>query len=209
MSLTFNEIRLAAIAGKTFTLTGVRIRELGIDENGIKIKYLMPNASNYQPNASLDFISIDEQPKYDPCRLFKKGDMVQPRSGKTVLASEYGFVTFHELAGQYEVNEDEARGTVTLIVNGHACFVSAFALELVTPVEELEPYYIEEKDIEFQVRMKCEDKDCLISIFRFENIVKGYKQYHNMLPTITQARERAEAERDRLNAEWRKEQKHD
>ena len=131
--------------------------------------------------------------KYAPCRLFKKGDMVQPRSGKTVLASEYGFVTLHELAGQYEVNEDEARGTVTLIVNGHACFVSAFALELVTPVEEMEPYEVQEFKETIQVR----ERNTSITLAAFD------KECH------PNAKAAAEAERDRLNAEWRKEHGND
>lgn len=105
---------------------------------------------------SRDGSTVNSQSQYDPTRPFKKGDIVQPRSGKTVLASEYGFVTFHELAGQYEVNEDEARGTVTLIVNGHACFVSAFALDLVTPIEELYPYSIDPANT--NVLFKCGKK---------------------------------------------------
>lgn len=131
------------------------------------------------------------KPRYDPCRFFKKGDKVQPRSGKTVLASEYGFVTFHELAGQYEVNEDEARGTVTLIVNGHACFVSAFALELVTPVEELEPYMVETDFV---------DDEPVWNIYKDGDLIVGYTSSH------PNAKAAAEAECARLNAEWRKEQ---
>ncbi len=132
----------------------------------------------------------------DPTRPFKKDDIVQPRSGKTVLASEYGFVTFHELDGQYEVNEDEARGTVTLIVNGHACFVSAFALELVTPVEEIEP---------FGVRYST-DRDCAeVYHRRYKNTVAAF--YCKCGITREQAEKHAEAEANRLNEAWRKEQK--
>lgn len=133
-----------------------------------------------------------EQPKHDPCRLFKKGDKVQPRSGKTVLASEYGFVTFHELAGQYEVNEDEARGTVTLIVNGHACFVSAFALELITPVEELEQYSVVDAHTHWDVA----DKDM--------KTVASYSK-----ATHPNAKAAAKAECKRLNDEYRKEHGND
>lgn len=128
------------------------------------------------------------------CRLFRKGDKVQPRSGKTVLASEYGFVTFHELAGQYEVNEDEARGTVTLIVNGHACFVSAFALELITPVEELEKWgvYHDKDGSAFEV--KTED----------HMETAGVIFYGPGIRTEEEAEKEAEEMHDRLNAEWRK-----
>ena len=136
--------------------------------------------------------------KYDPTRLFKKGDKVQPRGGKTVLASEYGFVTFHELAGQYEVYEDEARGTVTLIVNGHACFVSAFALELITPVEDLEPYIMLENVPSNSIEVRDKRTNKVEATFYF-----GKDHAY----TFEQAATRAEAERDRLNEEWRKEQK--
>lgn len=140
------------------------------------------------------------KPKYDPCRLFKKGDMVQPRSGKTVLASEYGFVTFHELAGEYEVNEDEARGTVTLIVNGHACFVSAFALELVTPVEELEPYRV----------VWPENYQC-VRIMKEKRIYKSipFDEEECVYHTLEEAKAAAEAECRRLNEEYKKEQNND
>lgn len=152
------------------------------------VRYKAPYSLDEENYGYIDskFVSLPDKPKHDPCRLFKKGDKVQPRSGKTVLASEYGFVTFHELAGQYEVNEDEARGTVTLIVNGHACFVSAFALELITPVEELEPYSVVDAHTHWDVA----DKD-------MKTVVTYSKAYH------PNAKAAAEAERDRLNDEWK------
>lgn len=145
------------------------------------------------------------KPKHDPCRLFKAGDEVEyrPKDGRA---------NPNLLVGRrYKVSVDEPcdSGIVQVECDGlrHIdTFVAYNNLELVTPVEELNPYYIEENDIEFQVRMKYEDSDCLISVFRFKNIVEGYKQYHDMLPTMTQARECAEAECARLNAEYRKTQ---
>lgn len=139
-----------------------------------------------------------EMPKHDPRRLFRKGDKVQPRSGKNVLASEYGFVTLHDLVGQYEVKEDEARGTVSLIVNGHACFVSAFALELVTPVEELRPFTVVHKPAlqHFQINH---------GKLNYMTFPYGLHKSNGWYHTITTAKAAAEAECDRLNAEWRKE----
>ena len=150
---------------------------------------------------SRDGSTVNSQSKYAPTRPFKKGDMVQPRSGKTVLASEYGVVTFHELAGQYEVKEDEARGTVTLIVNGHACFVSAFALELISPIEEREPYSIyESKEEESFDIMKRVGK-----LYLTRNCIY-YKSDNNDHAELTreEALAAAEAECKRLNEEYRK-----
>lgn len=135
-------------------------------------------------------------------RLFKEGDMVRyrERDGRKIFRLQDGAI--------YEVKRDEsAFGTVEVWLYEHERFeVYPYSIfELAIPVEELEPYYIEEKDIEFQVRMKYEDKDCLISVFRFKNIVEGYKQYYNMLPTMKQAREAAESDCKRRNDEYRKE----
>lgn len=141
-----------------------------------------------------------EAPKYDPKRLFKKGDKVRiiEWNGRDIArVGQIGYVV-----------ADEYNSKVELVIDGRKkdVYYPVCHLELVTPVEELPPYYVTETDIEFQVRMKVEEDDCLISAFRFKNIVEGYKKYHAMLPEIKQARERAEAECERLNAEWRKDQ---
>ena len=106
------------------------------------------------------------------CRLFREGDRVRyrERDGRKIFRLQDGAI--------YEVKRDEsAFGTVEVWLYKHERFeVYPYSIfELAIPVEELEPYYIEEKDIEFQVRMKYKDKDCLISVFRFKNIVEGYK----------------------------------
>lgn len=148
----------------------------------------------------------EENLKYDSKRLFKKGDIVRvvERDGRRPL--NHKSVT---IGHTYTVKVDEDDGTVILgkTDDGYGEFVEWYYLELITPVEDTLPYYIVEKDIEFQVRMKVEDKDCLISAFRFKNIVETYRRYSNMLPSMKQAREAAEAECDRLNEEYRKEQK--
>lgn len=169
----------------------VRAEVFYVDKSGRECRVSIHDESGY-PNIfyvkAEDVYSAQAPVEDVACRLFRKGDKVQPRSGKTVLACEYGFVTFHELAGQYEVNEDEARGTVTLIVNGHACFVSAFALELVTPVEEMKPYYVEEQDSCYVVGKLQEAPEM--------EYVAGFSK--NRHPNAKAA---AEAECDRLNAE--------
>lgn len=119
-----------------------------------------------------------EKPKYDPCRKFKKGDKVRvverhgrkfwnaaPETIYTVVADEY-------------LHDDRSvlhRGCVGLNDGKpETCSswnVPFFHVELVTPVEELEPYSVGESSDYFSV-----DKD-------------------------------DEAERDRLNAAHRKDEK--
>lgn len=195
MSLTFNEIRLAALAGKTFTLTGVRIRELGIDENGIKIKYLMPNASNYQPDATLDFISIDEQPKHDPCRLFKKGDKVRVVELNGRCDGRDG----EYLRGAFckVLNDEEKNYNVHLNHNGTLYHIDPAYLELVTPVEE-----------QYSVHSIVGDngKTAFFAVRKGDVTVAAFFCDTPRAFTEEQALAAAEAERDRLNEEYRKEQ---
>lgn len=151
--------------------------------------------------------STDRQSKYDPMRLFKKGDKVRvvERDGRhydtmfdgkiwTVAKDEHSYSTLPRDVQVHDGYADNLHYTVPF-----------YHLELVTPVEDTLPYYIVEKDIEFQVRMRIKNEDCLISTFRFKNSVEGYKRYYGMLPSMKQAREAAEAECDRLNSEYRKE----
>lgn len=195
----------------------IHTRFIKIDEDGdinFESPFTYHNGKEFSESSICpDFVSlptdsqssiVNRQSKYDTCRLFKKGDKVQPRSGKTVLASEYGFVTFHELDGQYEVNEDEARGTVTLIVNGHACFVSAFALELVTPVEERNPYSVHEESSHNRWNV-IKDK--------YVHGIHAMFPYKNMgnsdLMSREEAKARADEYCDHLNEEYRKEHGND
>lgn len=142
-----------------------------------------------------------------PARLFKKGDKVRSKK----LRGRYYSTTDQRYAGKIlTVHSDEVTDSrdgevwVTYEDDNDECTWNAdpVYLELVTPVEDTAPYYVVENDIEFQVRMSINDDTCLISVFRFKNITEGYKQYYDMLPSMKQAREAAEAERDRLNKEY-------
>lgn len=140
-------------------------------------------------------------PKYDPRRLFRKGDAVRP-------VERYGRKPDDGAPENVicEVVEDERKnGTVPIRYRGKNGIsvrftVTALYLELVTPVEELEPYYVEQQGEKtggfcFTVRKRtgyCE------STFYFGAARSRDKQ---------QAKAAAEAECDRLNAEYRKEQK--
>jgi hypothetical protein len=140
--------------------------------------------------------NTEPAPKYDPNRLFRKGDIVEPRKGREVYACEWEDCCFHKMDGKYEVQGDEKEGHVSVIdkETGIDCYVSAFSLELVTPVEELGPYEVEGDDDEKEYSVTNRDK-----------FVCTYPYDSDSFYTKEQAKAAAEAERDRLNAEWRKE----
>lgn len=156
--------------------------------------------NNYTKYAHPSAVSIIE-PTYDSYRKFKKGDVVRVVKCGGRLPTCHAPVT---LGNTYTVSSDEHDYGRILLDSPNGAVEWCY-LELVTPVEDTLPYYIVEKDIEFQVRMRIKNEDCLISTFRFKNSVEGYKRYYGMLPSMKQAREAAEAECDRLNSEYRKE----
>lgn len=92
------------------------------------------------------FSPATDEPKYDPCRKFKKGDKVKliEWNGRTP------YDTHHELKpppGEVHiVIEDEYDRNEVYIgmsaADEHQSVVHACHLELVTPVEELEPYSV-------------------------------------------------------------------
>lgn len=144
----------------------------------------------------------EEDLKHDLNRKFKKGDIVRVVKRGERLPTCHAPV---KLGHTYTVSSNEAGGTILLDSPNGA--IEWCYLELVTPVEDTLPYYIVEKDIEFQVRMRVEAEDCLISTFRFKNIVEGYKRYYDMLPSMKQAGEAAAAECERLNKDYNNKQK--
>lgn len=146
-------------------------------------------------------------PKHDPTRPFKKGDIVKPveRWGRKVpdAVNVYGY----EVPGgpenkEWVVQEAETFGMVEVLckIRGEYCRhkLPFFHLELVTPVEEIEPY---------SIIVQPEDYHCV-------RIMKGTKIYSSIpfdeeecvCRTLEEAKAAAETERDRLNAEHRKEQ---
>ena len=133
------------------------------------------------------------KPKYDPCREFKEGDEVRVVSCKgrnglqgvpdgtlaTVTGDEQPY-----LCVEIEIIEDTKK---TLY------YIDPAYLELVTPVEEIKQYSVHETDYLYRVMQ---------SVDGGEQVVCEYRKN-----THPHAKERAEAERDSLNAEYRKEQK--
>ena len=153
------------------------------------IKSMNPDTANGTNNT-------ETAPKYDPNREFKKGDKVRvvERHGRyqpNIPCDELwkGLCTVAE-------DEDFCNNLVKVrSEDGREKLSHWWYLELVTPVEELEPYYVKNIIKGYAVcKMGAGDLDASC-VF--------WSKYH------PNARAAAEAERDRLNAEWRKEQSND
>lgn len=134
---------------------------------------------------------MPEKPKYDHCRLFRKGDNVRRRK---VLEGRYLSCMMHDLPfdTDFTVISGEKNAMVGINKDDDIHFVSFAMLELVTPVEELEPYSVRESDA-FDI--VCGGKIVMTIPFTEDD-------YY----TFEQAKAAAAEECDRLNAEWRKEQ---
>lgn len=134
-------------------------------------------------------------PKPDPCRKYKAGDMVSPcfwndRQPAAYYISEVsGHFTPED--GVYEVDNDEMPDATVLVrYKDKVISMQACQLELMTPVEEREPYGVSE-NLHGWIVFKDTPG----------NVVANFNNTH------PHAKASAEAERDRLNAEYRKEQK--
>jgi hypothetical protein len=141
-----------------------------------------------------EYLTMKHPPKYDPCRLFQKGDEVTPKEVNGRHPGNRGAI--------FRVCQDEAESgrEIKLTMDGHIGHITIDAayLELVTPVEELES---------FGVRYST-DRDCAeVYHRRYKNTVAAF--YCKCGITREQAEEHAEAERDRLNAEHRKDHDND
>ena len=141
--------------------------------------------------------NTEPAPKYDPCRPFKAGDIVKPCSVK----GRWWDFTWKERHEHIVVTEDEDKDGVMGIKEEDSIYprlAPAVFFQLVTPVEEREPYSVHEADTikGFDI---MRDGLCVMT-FPFGSKEAGY--YHSKIA----AKEAAQAERDRLNAEYRKEQ---
>ena len=183
--------------GETYNL---RIQVLCKNEDFIIAHHETPNGefstaglleilNKYAPS----FTPIPSEPgtsvpttKHDPCRLFKKGDKVRVVECK-------GRCPGYNKNAIYKVGENEKESGRYIMLTqdgfiGHITVDAAY-LELVTPVEEFEPYSVVDAHTHWDVAVKD------------MKTIASYSKVHH-----PHAKEAAEAERDRLNAEWRKEQ---
>lgn len=135
-----------------------------------------------------------EQPKYDPCRKFREGDIVEPCQ---VKGRWFGTAWKNRSGIRFTVTKDEDEEGVMWVQDPdslHPKDVEAVFFQLVTPVEELEPYIVYENLSVCGVMHRDEKDGKFIAVYFISHYGK------------TIARERAEAECARLNEEYRKEQ---
>lgn len=144
------------------------------------------------------FSPISPAPKCDPCRKFRKGDkvrVVESHGRETPLASvmqDLSEKTFSVIA------DEDADNDVLIDTPKGNRFIQFSFLELVTPVEELAPYIKLENVSSNSIEVRDKRTNKVEASFYF-----GKDHAY----TFVQAATRAEAERDRLNAEHRKEGK--
>ena len=129
--------------------------------------------------------------KHDPCRLFKKGDKVKyrERDGRKI------FRLHDEAIYEVKSNEGDA-GTVEIWLWKEVGRYGSYPynmFELVTSVEELEPYFISEGAGIIELYKKTVD-----------DVVKTW--FYDDVKAGVEALAAAKAECARLNAEQRKEQ---
>lgn len=132
-------------------------------------------------------------PKYDPCRKLKVGDVVRVLkiNGNLPKCQWAGNIPKEGVTGIVrKLRKDDHFVWIDCKEIFGYCIEPAY-LELVTPVEELEPYYVKETASVYEVFNRNENNSSVAIFFK--------SQY-----SIEKAKERAEAERDRLNAEYRK-----
>lgn len=170
-----------------------------IKENGdFQVSYLLTTFSGkfymYRTAVHPSAVIIKSPPKHDLYRLFKEGDRAQVvgRNGRNVTCFPVGRIKVGDIV---TVAENES-GDVFIKVfteDGREMMVPWFMLELITPAEELEPYEVKDFIETIQVRKRKTS----ITLATFD------KESH------PNAKAAAEAERDRLNSEYRKEQNND
>lgn len=181
----------------------------GLDDNGEVRVFTDDTAPNGEPMESYYWfeqfeLSIPpDKPKYDPCRRFRKGDLVTPK--KVNGRSSRG------VNGEiYRVYQDELESgcEIKLVMDGCIGYVPVDAayLELVTPVEKMWPYKVEKKLGRYIVYYQDPDEDGMTGrVYEKAAFYFGHpKQY-----TEDEALAAAETELERLNDEWRKEHESD
>ena len=133
-----------------------------------------------------------------PTRLFRTGDRAQvvERNGRNVTCFPVGRIKVGDIVTVAE-NESGDVFIKVLTKDGHEMMVPWFMLELVTPVEELEPYSVDECGFAPMFFVRKNGKVCMTI---------PYEEGSSLYQTREEALAAAETVRDNLNAEWRKEQ---
>ena len=133
-------------------------------------------------------------PKYDPCRRFRKGDKVRVVEYKGRCKKSHCL----RVGDILSIADDEANDDTFIARcerNNTGFYLDPAYLELVTPVEEMEPYCVDKWESGWSVNEKLPNGDF--------HIICVYEHFH------PHAKQAAEAECARLNAEYRKEHSHE
>lgn len=126
-------------------------------------------------------------PKYDPCRLFKKGDLVRVVECKGRIKPYLKNV----LGKVYTLDASEDDNQIAYIKADDIDLIDVCHLELVVPVEEQEQYFISEGAGIIEIWNKTREVE--------------RTWYYDAVKAGVEALAAAEAECARLNAEYRKE----
>lgn len=157
-----------------------------------KFRFESPTGIHYILGlGDMEAVSPVSAPKHNPCRELRIGDKVRVRKIHGKLPQcRYNGVAHVKEGDCCTIFEDAYRNCywVTMAPNVHWCFDAAY-LELVTPVEEIERFYIENDTTGFAIV----DRQNVGYVAHF----KAVQHPH--------AKEAAEAECKRLNNEYRKE----
>ena len=203
--MLLKDLRKAIREGKLLDITGVKLHSWGTDSQlpaVLHISFDLPSVENKPVCDNLDIaeVSLSTKPKYDPCRRLRKGDIVtvRIRDGRIPWGTLESGSRIHLNSGRrYIVLRDENRNDVCLApitditeIAHTNITVNACYLELVTAVEELEPYIVKKYHEFYAVEKRNNLKDRPATYDR---------DFH------PHAEEAAEAECARLNAEWRNE----
>ena len=136
-------------------------------------------------------------PKYDPCRKFRKGDRVRVAENKGRCLKPFTL----KIGDVLTVSMDESNDDTFVIAckwHDRDFYLDPAYLELVTPAEELE------------IAAIFDDIKTGMWVVTKDNFTHAYFPYRieisdNIANGKQEAKAAAEAERDRLNDEWRKE----
>lgn len=146
--------------------------------------------AGYKRFSCFSFIIPEPAPKYDPNRLFREGDEVRyvPCNGRECPAmpcDEY----YREKTLTVVKDEDSNHQVLVRTQDGREKYIRFCYLQLVTPVEELEPYCVRKYSSFYAVE-------------KYNNHKARPATYD--IDFHPHAKEAAEAERDRLNLEYRR-----
>ena len=145
--------------------------------------------------AAFSPMTPETAPKYDPCRKFRKGDKVRAVEYKGRRGTDCPNFT----GKIYTVSQEErSNGLLKLTDDVYIYYIDPAYVELVTPVEELEPYRVKQNMQGRSYEVKSPTPVRTVAAFFYGGENPAY--------TEEKALAAAEAECARLNVAHRKEQ---